>query len=627
MQKLRDFCEHALSDPESFWRTQASLIHWSKPFKKAINAENPPFASYFEDGHTNLCYNAVDRHLEDRANQAALIYVSGETGIDKTFSFADLHREVTRCAALLRAKGVMQGERVLLYLPMIPEAVFVMLACVRIGAVHSVVFGGFASQALADRIDDLRPSIIVAADAGLRGGKVVNYKKLLDSALTLVSHQVATVLLVNRGLLDDLPLEPDRDQDYHAALETIDEHEVPVVWLESSAPSYVLYTSGTTGAPKGVQRDTGGYSVALAASMRHIYDGRPGETMFSTSDIGWVVGHSYIVYGPLLAGMATILYEGTPLYPDAGIWWRTISKHKPTVLFSSPTGMRLFKTEDPTHISENDRSSLRHVFLAGEPLDEATAKWASEALGVEVKDHFWQTETGWSILCPLPGVEEHPLKWGSPSFAAYGYDVRIIDEATGHSVSPGDKGMLAIRWPLPPGAMTTIWGDDERFEQTYFRTYSHNGGDEVFYLTFDFAICDDEGYHYLLGRSDDVINVAGHRLGTREIEATLCELVEVAEAAVVGVTHEVKGQQPIAFLVTRTKDFAADFAIEHVRQTLGAIASPGMVYVVSALPKTRSGKILRRVLRSIAEGEDPGDLPTIEDGSIVERLQEELRAS
>ncbi|MEO0437573.1 MAG: propionate--CoA ligase [Pseudomonadota bacterium] len=626
MQKIRDFREQALSDPERFWRTQASLIHWNKPFTRAINTDAPPFVSYFEGGYTNLCYNAVDRHLEDRADQAALIYVSGETGTDQTFSFADLHREVMRCAALLESKGVHKGDRVLLYLPMIPEAVFVMLACVRIGAVHSVVFGGFASQALADRIDDLRPTLIVAADAGLRGGRVINYKHLLDTALGAVSHRVDTVLLVNRGLLDDLPVAPDRDQDYQEALHAIPEQQVPAVWLESSAPSYILYTSGTTGAPKGVQRDTGGYSVALAASMRHIYDGRAGETMFSTSDIGWVVGHSYIVYGPLLAGMATILYEGTPLFPDPGIWWRTISKYKPAILFSSPTGIRLFKTEDPKHISDNDTSSLRHVFLAGEPLDEATAKWASQVLGQQVKDHFWQTETGWSIICPLPGIEEHPLKWGSPSFAAYGYDVQIIDEATGQSVSHGDKGMLAIRWPLPPGAMTTIWGDDERFEKTYFRTYSHSDGDEVFYLTFDFAVCDDEGYHYLLGRSDDVINVAGHRLGTREIEATLCELSDVAEAAVVGVSHEVKGQQPLAFLVTRTSTFETESALKHVRQSLGAIACPGAIYVVSALPKTRSGKILRRVLRSIAEGEDPGELPTIEDASIIDRVREELAA-
>lgn len=624
MDQAKAFTQQSLENRDAFWAEQAELIDWETPFRQVFDGSNPPFSRWYVGGKTNLCYNAVDRHAQKTPDAPALIYVSSETGTRKTYSFQDLQGEVEKTAALLRSLGVGKGDRVLIYLPMIAEAAFAMLACTRIGAIHSVVFGGFASRALADRIEDLEPTVLIAADAGMRGGKVISYQTLLKGALDVSSHQPDHIVMVDRGLSQEDAIADDRVVDYAAAISALTDTHAPIEWLEASEPSYVLYTSGTTGKPKGVQRDTGGYAVALTASMRHIYDGKPGETMFATSDIGWVVGHSYIVYGPLLNGMASLFYEGTPVHPDPGIWWSLVEEFKPTVMFSAPTAMRVLATKDQDYIDRYDISSLRRVFLAGEPLDEPTARWTTVALGRPVYDHFWQTETGWPIISGMPGVEDHALKWGSPSFPVYGYDVALIDEATGQRVGPEEKGLLTIKWPLPPGTMTTLWRDDARFKSTYFADF----GGETYYQTFDFAIQDTAGYITLLGRSDDVINVAGHRLGTREIESAICGHDAIAEAAVVGVEDKVKGQTPIAFAVPAQAGAQAEgleAALKaRVDKELGAIARPSRIVIVPGLPKTRSGKILRRALQALCEDRDVGDLPTIEDASVIDVVRETL---
>ncbi|MFZ5508882.1 MAG: propionate--CoA ligase [Pseudomonadota bacterium] len=624
--KYQEFHRRSIEQRDAFWAEQARMIEWHKPFSKVLDYSRPPFAKWFVDGETNLCHNAVDRHLEERASQPALIYISTETGEDKTYSYAELHREVQRMAAVLMSLGVGKGDRVLIYMPMIPEAVFAMLATVRIGAIHSVVFGGFAANSLATRIDDARPKVMITADAGMRAGKAVPYKHLVDESLRLAQFPAEKVVIVNRGLDKDMPLVAGRDLDYASLRAQHLDAQVPVTWVESSHPSYILYTSGTTGKPKGVQRDTGGYAVALAASMKHIYDGRPGETYFATSDIGWVVGHSYIVYGPLLAGMATVVYEGTPIRPDPGIWWKIVQDHKVTVMFSAPTAIRVLKKQDPAYLAKYDISSLRHLFLAGEPLDEPTAKWIADALGKPIYDHYWQTETGWAILTGVPGIEPMPTKFGSPSFPAYGYDVRLLHEQTGQEVGANEKGVVCVMPPLPPGCMSTVWGQDERFVQTYFTSFP----DRLIYTTFDWGIRDDDGYYFILGRTDDVINVAGHRLGTREIEEAVSSHPAIAEVAVVGVADQLKGQMPLAFAVVkdpaRIATPEARAALEKevmatVDSLLGAIARPKHVHFISLLPKTRSGKVLRRSIQAIAEGRDPGDLTTLDDPTGIEQVK------
>lgn len=627
MDRYDDFYRRSLEDPDGFWAEQARLIDWQQPFGQVCDHSRPPFARWFVGGTTNLCHNAVDRHLPQRAAQPALIHVSTETGQERIYSFAELHAEVQRMAAVLQSLGVRQGDRVLVYMPMVPEAVFAMLACARIGAVHSVVFGGFASVSLASRIDDAEPRVIVSADAGSRAGKVTAYKPLLDEALRLAKHRPEKVLLVDRGLA---PMErvAGRDEDYAALREAHLDAEVPCAWLESSHPSYTLYTSGTTGRPKGVQRDTGGYAVALAASMKHIFRGEAGGTYFSTSDIGWVVGHSYIVYGPLIAGMATILYEGLPIRPDAGIWWQLVERYKVNVMFSAPTAVRVLKKQDPSWLSKYDLSSLQALFLAGEPLDEPTATWIAQSLGRPVVDNYWQTETGWPILTLAQGVAPRPAKLGSPGVPMYGYRVVLLDESSGETLNaPHQKGVLAIEGPLPPGCMQTVWRDDERFVNTYWRSVP---GRQV-YNTFDYATRDEDGYYFILGRTDDVINVAGHRLGTREIEEAVSSHPGVAEVAVVGVADALKGQVAMAFAVPRDAavlgDEQAQLKLEgevmkQVDQTLGAVARPARVRFVSVLPKTRSGKLLRRAIQALCEKRDPGDLTTIEDPSALQQIRD-----
>jgi len=629
MENYQSLHARSISDPESFWREHASLIHWQTPFSRVLDYSDPPFAKWFVGGRTNLCHNAIDRHVEDLGDSPALIYVSTEIDQQRTYTFRELHREVSRLAGMLRSLGVGKGDRVLIYMPMIPEAAFAMLACARIGAIHSVVFGGFASVSLATRIDDAKPKVIVSADAGSRAGKAVPYKHLLDEAIRLTKSPPEKVLLVNRGLAT-MAWVDGRDVDYATLRAAHMDDEVPCEWLESSEPSYILYTSGTTGKPKGVQRDTGGYAVALAASMKLIFCGNRGETYFATSDIGWVVGHSYIIYGPLIAGMATILYEGTPIRPDGGIWWKIVEQYRVTTMFSAPTAIRVLKKQDPKLLRQYDLSSLRLLFLAGEPLDEPTARWISDGLGKPVVDNYWQTETGWPILAIQRGIEALPGKFGSPGVPVYGYDVRLFDAVTGEEMGANQKGVVAINGPLPPGCMTTVWGDDERFVSTY---WSSLPGRQV-YSTFDWGIRDEDGYYFILGRTDDVINVAGHRLGTREIEESISSHPNVAEVAVVGVADTLKGQVAMAFAILKDPSLAdtPQKRVAHevdvmkiVDQQLGAVARPARVHFVTALPKTRSGKLLRRSIRALCEGQDPGDLTTIEDPSALEQILAAVR--
>ncbi|MBK6337782.1 MAG: propionate--CoA ligase [Betaproteobacteria bacterium] len=629
MPTYKEFHRRSLVDRDAFWTEQAALIDWQTPFTSVLDYSNPPFAKWFVGGRTNICHNAVDRHLATRPDAKALVYISTETDQTGTYSFRELHREVNRFAAALKAQGVGRGDRVLIYMPMIAEAAFAMLACARIGAIHSVVFGGFAAASLATRVDDARPKVMITSDAGMRGGKPVPYKHLVDEAIRLSQHPPAKVIIVNRGLDPAMAVVAGRDLDYATLRAQHLDAEVPCEWLESSEPSYILYTSGTTGKPKGVQRDTGGYAVALTASMRHIFCLEPGDTMFTTSDIGWVVGHSYIVYGPLLNGTTTIMYEGLPIRPDPGIWWKIVSDYKVKTMFSSPTAIRVLKKQDPAYMKAYDISTLKYVFLAGEPLDEPTARWVSDSLGVAIIDNYWQTESGWPILSAQLGVQETPRKFGSPSFPVYGYDVQLLSEATAESVGPEEKGVLTIVPPLPPGCMTTIWGDDERFVRTYFSTFRNR----MVYSTFDWATCDADGYYFVLGRTDDVINVAGHRLGTREIEEAVQAHSGIAEVAVVGVADPLKGQIPVAFAVVKdpakvaTPELVAAMrkeVMDTVDRELGAIARPGAVHFVTVLPKTRSGKLLRRSIQALAEGRDPGDLTTIEDPSALEQIRNAL---
>ncbi|MGA1177445.1 MAG: propionate--CoA ligase [Burkholderiaceae bacterium] len=629
--KLAGVHARSLSDKEGFWGEQAQHIDWFEQPKQVLDFSNPPFARWYVGGSTNLCHNAVDRHLKDRADQKALVYISTETNEEKVYSYAELHQEVQRMAAIMQSLGVKRGDRVLVYMPMIAEAIFAILACARIGAIHSVVFGGFAAPSLAARIDDATPVLMISSDAGMRNGKEVPYKHLVDEACSLAAKPPKHVLLVNRGLAK-MDLVAGRDVDYAQARAQHMNAQVPCEKMQATDPSYILYTSGTTGKPKGVQRDTGGYAVALAASMKHIYDCKPGEVFFCTSDIGWVVGHSYIIYGPLINGSTTIVYEGLPLRPDPAIWWSIVEKYQVSTMFSSPTAARVLKKQDPAYMTQHNTKCLRRLFLAGEPLDEPTAKWISEALGgARIIDNYWQTETGWPILSAQHGLEVTETKFGSPSFPVYGYDIRLVHESTFEEVGANEKGMLCAMPPLPPGCLQTVWGDDERFVKTYFSAVPG----QHLYSTFDYATRDDDGYYFILGRTDDVINVAGHRLGTREIEEAIQAHKNVAEVAVVGVADTLKGQMPMAFAVLKDASVAATpegakaeekAIMATVDHEIGAIARPSRVHFVTLLPKTRSGKLLRRAMQALAEGRDPGDMTTLEDPSALEQIKKALGA-
>ena len=627
MTAYADFYRRSIDDRDSFWAEEAQAIDWHTPPQQVCDYSNPPFARWFVGGTTNLCHNAVDRHLKDRPNQAALIAISTETNTEKVYTFTELHTEVQRMAAALKDLGVQKGDRVLIYMPMIAEAAFAMLACTRIGAIHSVVFGGFASGALASRIEDSSPKVIVSSDGGMRGGKAVPYKPLLDEAINLSSHKPDAVLLADRSLIA-MDMVAGRDHMWRDLRTKHMNAVVPCEWVDSTHPSYTLYTSGTTGKPKGVQRDTGGYAVALAASMKHIYCGNPGETYFSTSDIGWVVGHSYIIYGPLIGGMATIMYEGLPIRPDGGIWWSLVEKYKVTVMFSAPTAVRVLKKQDPALMEKYDLSSLRALFLAGEPLDEPTAQWISGALKKPIIDNYWQTETGWPILSIANGVETAPSKFGSPGVPMYGYNVKLLDENTGEELQGSDqKGVVAIEGPLPPGCMQTIWRDDARFVKTYWQSVPG----KLVYSTFDWGVRDKDGYFFILGRTDDVINVAGHRLGTREIEEAISSHPNISEVAVVGVADNLKGQVAVAFAVVKDASVLTDAAahakleaevMKVVDNSIGAVGRPARVRFVTVLPKTRSGKLLRRAIQAVCEGRDTGDLTTMDDPSALEQIRD-----
>ena len=635
----RDY-KASVETPDAFWAKAAQRLDWMKaPTQiKDVSFDVEDFRiRWFADGELNASVNCLDRQLEARGDKIALLFEpDSPDGESYGVTYRELHARVCRLANALRKLGVAKGDRVTIYLPMIPDAAVAMLACARIGAIHCVVFGGFASGSLASRIEDAEPKVVVSADAGSRGGKVVPYKPLLDEAIRLSAHKPAAVLLYDRGLAA-MELIAGRDHLAGAEGQKHAQARVPCTWLDATDISYTIYTSGTTGRPKGVQRDVGGYAVALAASMQHIFDGRAGETYFSTSDIGWVVGHSYIVYGPLIAGMATIMYEGLPTQgmdrqPDGGIWWRLVEKYKVTVMFSAPTAVRVLKKQDPGLLKKYDLSSLRALFLAGEPLDEPTARWISEGLGVPIIDNYWQTESGWPIITLPVGVERRPAKFGSPGIAMHGYKVKIVHESTGEELTaPNEKGVVVIEGPTPPGFMQTVWRDDERFVDTYWKSIPG----QLVYSTFDWGIRDEDGYYYILGRTDDVINVAGHRLGTREIEEAISGHANVAEVAVVGVADALKGQVAMAFVVPRTGNAATDNAdamklegeiMKRVADDLGALARPARVRFVPGLPKTRSGKLLRRAIQAVCEQRDPGDLTTLDDPATLQAVRTAVAA-
>ncbi|MCM3882061.1 AMP-binding protein [Frankia sp. R82] len=616
--------ERAASRPAQFWADAARAVTWTRPPQRILDDDRPPFYRWFPDAELNTCANALDRQVEaGRGGDVALVYDSPVTGTIRRYTFAELTDEVARAAGALAALGVGRGDRVIIYLPMIPAAVISMLACARLGAVHSVVFGGFAATELAARMDDARATVVVSASCGIEPSRIVAYKPMLDEAIALAAHPPRHTLIVQR---DQQPatLTPGRDHDWDAALAAATPH--PPVPVAATDPLYILYTSGTTGRPKGIVRDNGGHAVAMTWSMGNVYGIRAGDVMWAASDVGWAVGHSYTVYAPLLAGAATVLYEGKPVgTPDAGAFWRVVADHGVNVLFTAPTAIRAIRREDPAGDlpGRYDLSSLRALFLAGERLDPATYDWASTTLGIPVIDNYWQTETGWPIASSPLGLEPLPVRAGSPSVPMPGYDVQVLD-AAGQPVPAGVEGALCLRLPLPPGTLPTLWGDDERYVASYLS--AHDG----FYLTGDGGYRDDDGYLFVLGRTDDVINVAGHRLSTGSMEAVLAEHPAVAECAVVGVADPLKGQVPRGLVVVKsgveiTPDVLAAELVARVRERIGPVAVFRRVDVVAALPKTRSGKILRRTMREIADGRTPAVPPTIEDPTVLDALRPVLR--
>ncbi len=624
MGRYADIYRRSLEDPEGFWAEQAERIDWERRWDRVLDDTNPPFYRWFRGGVLNTCWNAVDRHVEGgRGEQAALVHDSAMTGEIRTLTYRELRDRVALFAGVLRRYGVEKGDRVVIYMPMVPEAVVAMLACARLGAVHSVVFGGFAAHELAARIDDARPKLVLSASCGLEPGKVVAYKPLLDGAIAMARHRPERCIVLQRPQLA-AELDPARDVDWHDAHEGA--QPVDCVPVAATDPLYILYTSGTTGRPKGIVRDNGGHAVALHWTMKNIYDVDPGEVYWAASDIGWVVGHSYIVYGPLLHGNTTVLYEGKPVgTPDAGAFWRVIAQHDVKVLFTAPTAFRAIKREDPegAFIRKYDLSRFRALFLAGERCDPDTLLWAREKLGVPVIDHWWQTETGWAICANPLGIEPLPVKPGSPSVPMPGYDVRVFDEE-GRERPPGELGAIVVRLPLPPGTLPTLWNADERYVQSYLSR--HPG----WYLTGDAGYRDEDGYLFVMTRIDDVINVAGHRLSTGAMEEVLAAHPDVAECAVIGVADALKGELPLALVVLkagvdRDPGTIREELIRRVRETIGPVAAFRLVAIVKRLPKTRSGKILRGTMKKIADG-TPWKMPaTIDDPAILDEIAEALR--
>jgi len=625
MGRFDEIYRRSLDEPEAFWAEAAAAIHWAEPWDRVLDDSRAPFYRWFSGGRLNTCHNALDRHVDGgRAHQPALIYDSPVTETVRTFTYRELLGAVARFAGALSAQGVERGDRVVLYMPMVPEAVISMLACARIGAVHSVVFGGFAANELASRIEDAEPKVVVSASCGIEPGRVVAYKPLLDAAIELVEAKPERCIVLQREELE-AELDPARDLDWRDAVAAAE--PTPCVPVEATDPLYILYTSGTTGQPKGIVRDNGGHAVALEWTMKHVYDVEPGEVYWAASDVGWVVGHSYIVYGPLVHGCTTVLYEGKPVgTPDAGAFWRVISEHGVSTLFTAPTAFRGIRQQDPggEHIGRYDLSRFRALFLAGERCDPETLGWAEERLGVPVIDHWWQTETGWPIAANCLGIERLPVVPGSPTRAVPGWDVRVLDES-GHERPAGEIGALAVKLPMPPGSSPTLWNADERFRDTYLSAYPG------YYQTADAGYIDEAGYLFVMARTDDIINVAGHRLSTGAIEEVLAAHRDVAECAVIGVADELKGQVPVGFLVLkagveRPEAEIVDEAVQLVRERIGPVVSFKTAAVVDRLPKTRSGKILRGTMRRIADAEEYGVPATIEDPAALEEMREALRA-
>ena len=613
-----------LREPEAFWAEAAQDIHWIKTWDRVLDDDKPPFYRWFPGAQTNTCYNAVDRHVEaGRGEQAAIIYDSPITESGRTISYNELKTQVARCAGMLRGLGVDKGDRVIIYMPMVPETTVAMLACARIGAVHSVVFGGFAPNELATRIDDCRPKVILSASCGIEPGRIVPYKPLLDGAIEISSHDPDACVILQREQ-ETATLVPGRDHDWNDVMAGAQPADcVPVL---ATDPLYILYTSGTTGIPKGVVRDNGGHLVALKWSMKNIYDVNPGEVWWSASDVGWVVGHSYIVYAPLFHGATTILFEGKPVgTPDAGVFWRVIQQHNCVALFTAPTAFRAIRRDDPDGalLSKYDLSKFRTLFLAGERADPDTIQWAEQQLKKPVIDHWWQTETGWPIASNCMGLGPLPVKYGSPTKAVPGYDVRVVDESC-NEIPRGETGAIVVKMPLPPGCLPTLWQADDRYVESYMAEFPG------YYKTADAGYQDEDGYLYIMSRTDDIINVAGHRLSTGGMEEVLAGHADVAECAVVGVADNLKGQAPVGFVVLkagvdRDEGTICQELVAKVRAEIGPVAAFKACTVVARLPKTRSGKILRGTIGAIADGKEWKMPATIEDPVILDEITEALQ--
>jgi propionyl-CoA synthetase len=617
--------EQSLKQPEQFWAEAAEALHWDKKWERVVDDSRAPFYAWFKGGKLNTCFNAVDRHVQaGRGSQAAIIHDSPVTGTKRTITYAELKHLVARFAGALVQHGVRHGDRVIIYMPMVPEALVAMLACARIGAIHSVVFGGFAAHELATRIDDAKPVMIVSASCGIEPGRVVAYKPLLDRAIEEAAHKPGHCIVLQREQCQ-AELQTPRDLDWNAAMAA--SHPVDCVPVDATDPLYILYTSGTTGQPKGVVRDNGGHATALLWSMRHIYGVEPGEVYWAASDVGWVVGHSYICYAPLLNGNTTIVYEGKPIgTPDAGAFWRVIAEHKVSVMFTAPTAFRAIRKEDPEgeFVRKYDLSHFRTLFLAGERCDPDTLIWAEAQLGVPVIDHWWQTETGWAIAANPLGIERLPVKPGSPTVPMPGYDIQILDEEGQRVTTPGTIGAIVVKLPLPPSCLPTLWQADDRFRQAYLSRYPG------YYLTGDAGYIDDDGYVFIMSRIDDIINVAGHRLSTGGMEEVLASHPAVAECAVIGVADELKGELPMGFVVlkggvTTAEETIRKELVAKVRDEIGPVAAFKLVAVVKRLPKTRSGKILRGTMKSIADDKTWRMPATIDDPAILDEIAGDLQ--
>jgi propionyl-CoA synthetase len=623
--RFDDVYRRSLDRPEEFWGEAASAIDWIEPWQRVLDDSRAPFFRWFTGGRLNTCYNAVDRHVEHgRAGQAALIYDSPVTDTVAVLTYRELLDAVATFAGALAAQGVERGDRVVVYMPMVPEAVVAMLACARIGAVHSVVFGGFAANELASRIEDAKPKVVVSASCGIEPGRVVAYKPLLDAAIEMAEAKPERCIILQRPMLE-AELDAGRDLDWADAVSEAE--PAACVPVEATDPLYILYTSGTTGQPKGIVRDNGGHAVALRWTMKNVYDVDPGDVYWAASDIGWVVGHSYIVYAPLLHGCTTVLYEGKPVgTPDAGAFWRVIGQHRVSTLFTAPTAFRAIRQQDPdgTEISRYDLSSLRTLFLAGERCDPETLRWAEEVLGVPVIDHWWQTETGWAISANCLGIERLPIKPGSPTRAAPGWDLRVVDP-DGRELPPEQVGALVVKLPMPPGSTPTLWNADDRFRETYLSAFPG------YYETADAGYVDEDDYVFVMARTDDIINVAGHRLSTGAMEEVLASHPDVAECAVIGAADELKGQTPVGFLVLkagveRSHEEIVSEVVELVRERIGPVAAFKTASIVERLPKTRSGKILRGTMRRIADGEEYSVPATIDDPAILDEISGSLES-